>query len=254
MAYEGFDPDFGLDGKVVMVTGGAAGIGKAIAELFQRKGAELVLLGRSESVHKTASSMGRERVLGVVADVTDAEQVEAAVTKAESRAGPIDVLVNCAGVSELAPAEELSEASWDRVIATNLKGTHLMCQSVGRRMLDRGRGRIVNMASQAGVVGLDKHLAYAASKGGVLSLTQVLALEWSPRGVQVNAVSPTVVLTEMGRKAWAGEAGEQMKAKIPARRFAEPDEVAAAVLYLASDAAAMVTGENLIIDGGYTIQ
>jgi len=121
-------------------------------------------------------------------------------------------------------------------------------------MLERGCGRIINLASQAGVVALDKHLAYCVSKAGVISMTKVLALEWSPQGIQVNAISPTVVMTELGREAWAGEVGEQMKRLIPARRFAEPEEIAAAALFLASDAAAMITGENLMIDGGYTIQ
>ena len=124
---------------------------------------------------------------------------------------------------------------------------------MGRYFLEQGHGKIVNIASQAAVVALANHLAYCTSKYGLLGLTQVLALEWGPRGVQVNAVSPTVVLTEMGRVAWAGEPGELMKQEIPLRRFALPEEVAAATLFLASDAADMITGANLIVDGGYTI-
>lgn len=254
MEYQGFDPDFSLKGKVALVTGGAAGIGNAIAGMFARKGAKLVLVDRDDGVVREAEALGADRAIGLVADVTDATAVEKTVAEAESSAGPIDILVNSAGVVDLEPAEDLSEANWDRHMAVNLKGTHLMCQAVGRRMLERGRGRIINLASQAGLVALDKHLAYCVSKAGVIALTRQLALEWSPRGVQTNAISPTVVMTELGRRAWAGDVGERMKQQIPARRFAEPDEIAAAAVYLASDAAAMVTGENLVIDGGYTVQ
>jgi D-threitol dehydrogenase (NAD+) len=121
-------------------------------------------------------------------------------------------------------------------------------------MLRQGRGRIVNLASQAAVVGIDGHVAYCASKAAIVSMTKVLALEWGPRGITVNAISPTVVETELGKKAWAGEVGEQMKLRIPTRRFAQPEEIAQAALFLASDAAAMINGENLLIDGGFTIQ
>lgn len=254
MEYQGFDPGFSLAGKVALITGAAAGIGRAVAELFAEKGARLVLLDLDEAVHDVARSFGPDRAHAVVADVTDADAVRAAVDEGVRQFGGIDILVNNAGVVALEPAETFSEENWDRTIDVNLKGVHLVAQAVGRHMLDRGHGRIVNLASQAGVVALDGHLAYCVSKAGVISLTKVLALEWSPRGVAVNAISPTVVMTELGRRAWAGEAGEAMKQKIPARRFAEPAEIAAAALYLASDAAAMVTGENLVIDGGYTAQ
>lgn len=124
----------------------------------------------------------------------------------------------------------------------------------GRRFIRQRGGSIINLASQAGVVALPNHLAYCASKAGVIGLTQVLALEWGPHNVRVNAISPTVVLTELGRKAWSGEVAEQMKQKIPLRRFAEPQDIAASALFLAGDAAAMITGANLVVDGGYTIQ
>lgn len=254
MQYRGFDRGFSLEGKVALVTGAAAGIGRAIVDLFADKGARLLLVDRDEKVSQLATELGADRAHAMVADVTDSAQVNRAVAEGAERFGGIDILVNSAGVVALEPAETFSEDNWDRTLAVNLKGTHLMAQAVGRHMLGSGGGRIVNLASQAGVVALDRHLAYCVSKAGVISLTKVLALEWSPRGVTVNAISPTVVLTELGRKAWAGEVGEAMKQKIPARRFAEPEEIAAAALYLASDAAAMITGENLVIDGGYTIQ
>jgi NAD(P)-dependent dehydrogenase (short-subunit alcohol dehydrogenase family) len=129
-----------------------------------------------------------------------------------------------------------------------------MSQLVGRRMLEQGRGRIINIASQAAIVALDEHVAYCASKAAIVSMTKTLALEWGPRGINTNAISPTVVDTELGRKAWEGEKGVVFKRKIPTGRFAQPDEIAMAALFLASGAAAMINGENLVVDGGYTVQ
>lgn len=248
-----------LDGKVALITGAAAGIGKAIAEAYLDQGARVVLVDRNPEIPRIATRLATqaghaEHATGIVADLTDKTSLEAAVMEATAAFGGVDILVNSAGVVELEPAEELSEANWDKTLSVNLKSVFMMCQAVGRHMLERGEGRIINLASQAGLVALDQHLAYCASKAGVISLTQVLALEWSPRGVNVNAISPTVVLTELGRKAWAGEVGEAMKQKIPTRRFAEPEEIAMAALYLAGPGSGMISGENLVIDGGYTAQ
>jgi len=162
--------------------------------------------------------------------------------------------VNSAGVARLAPAEELSLQDWDSTLAINLSGTFLMCQAVGKRMLEAGGGAIVNMASQAATVALDQHVAYCASKFGVVGVSKVLAAEWGGRGVRVNTISPTVVLTELGHKAWDGPRGDALKKLIPTGRFAYPDEIAAAAVFLASDAAAMINGADLVIDGGYTIK
>jgi NAD(P)-dependent dehydrogenase (short-subunit alcohol dehydrogenase family) len=245
--------DFRLDGKVAIITGAGSGIGKAIAELFAARGARLALVGRSESVREMARSMGEDRARAFILDVSDSARIQPAVDEILAHFGSVDVLVNNAGISFREPAEETSEDKWDLTMAVNLKAVFLLSKAVGRHLLKQGRGKIVNIASQAAVVALTNHLAYCTSKYGLLGLTQVLALEWGPRGVQVNAVSPTVVLTEMGRQAWAGEPGEAMKQEIPLRRFAMPEEVAAATLFLASDAADMITGANLIVDGGYTI-
>lgn len=249
-----FNYSLSLDGKVALVTGAAAGIGKCIAEAYLSQGARVVLVDRNPEVTDIAASLGGKNATGIVADLTRSDSLNEAVEQALEAFGGIDILVNSAGVVELQPAEAFSEENWDRTMSINLKSVFMMCQAVGRHMLERGQGRIINLASQAGLVALDQHLAYCASKAGVISLTKGLALEWSPRGVNVNAISPTVVLTELGRKAWAGEVGEAMKQKIPTRRFAEPEEIAMAALYLAGNGSGMISGENLVIDGGYTAQ
>ncbi|WP_238930393.1 SDR family oxidoreductase [Vibrio sp. S9_S30] len=248
------DHSFSLAGKTAMVTGGAAGIGHAICDAFLMKGARVVLIDIHPDVDKVAKQLSADRALGLQVDVTCRQSVQSATDDVKKRFGHIDILVNCAGIVALDDALELSDKDWDNTMNVNLKSVYLMSQIVGREMVANGVGRIVNIASQAGMVAIDKHLAYCASKAGVISLTQVLALEWSPMGVTVNAISPTVVLTELGKKAWSGDVAKEMKMKIPTRRFAEPHEIASAAIYLASDEAAMISGANLVIDGGYTIQ
>lgn len=243
-----------LQGKVALITGGAAGIGLAIAKCYLQNGAQVVLLDRAAQVVQIAHQLDPQQALGIVMDVTDKASVEQAVAQANAHFGRLDVLVNSAGVVALYPAEELPEDAWDSTMAVNLKGVFLTSQAVGNYFIRQGSGSIINLASQAGVVALPNHLAYCASKAGVIGLTQVLALEWGLHNVRVNAISPTVVLTELGRKAWSGEVAEQMKQKIPLKRFAEPEDIAASALFLASDAASMITGSNLVVDGGYTIQ
>ncbi|BDG01425.1 GolD/DthD family dehydrogenase [Anaeromyxobacter oryzae] len=247
---------FDLTGKTAIVTGGAGGIGLAIATLFAARGANQVLVGQKARVKEVAASLpgGDARHVGVMGDVADARSAAEVVDTALQRFGRIDVLVNNAGISVVESAEVLREADFDRVMAVNVKGPFLMSQAVGKVMIRQGSGRIVNIASQAGVVALDRHLAYCTSKFALIGLTKVLALEWAKHGITVNAVSPTVVETPLGKRVWSGEAGEAMKRKIPTGRFAQPEEIAAAVLYLVSDVAGMINGENLVIDGGYTIQ
>lgn len=175
--------------------------------------------------------------------------VSATVDAVVAEFGRIDILVNSAGIVMLAPAEELPLDAWNKTIDINLKGTFLMCQAVGRHMLAAVGGAIVNMASQAATVALDSHVAYCASKFGVVGMSKVLAAEWGGRGIRVNTISPSVVLTELGRKAWDGPRGDALKKLIPMGRFAYPNEVAAAAVFLASDAAGMITGADLLTDG-----
>jgi NAD(P)-dependent dehydrogenase (short-subunit alcohol dehydrogenase family) len=243
-----------FDDRVVAVTGGASGIGAAIAAEFAARGATVALLDtKQREAAVLAGRFGPEHV-AVLCDVSDAASIETAATQVLERFGHVDVLVNSAGVVRLAAAAELEAGDWDVTMTVNLRGTFLMSQKIGRAMIARGSGRIINLASQAARVALDQHVAYCASKAGVVALTRVLASEWGDRGVTVNAISPTVVLTELGRAAWAGPKGEAMKQLIPTKRFAEPEEIAAAAVFLASDAAAMITGHDLVVDGGYTIR
>ena len=198
-----------------MITGGVSGIGAAIADVFADAGARIVVVDLDAAASaRRAEELGRGAV-GVGCDVSDPASVEAAVAQAIEAVGHVDVLVNSAGIVDLAPAEDLSTGAWNRTLAVNLSGTFFMSQAVGRHMLEAGRGKIINLASQAASVGLLEHAAYCASKAGVVGLTKVLATEWAGRGVTANTISPTVVLTELGKKAWAGEKGEAAKREIP---------------------------------------
>lgn len=241
-----------FSGKTTIVTGAATGIGRAVAEAFAARKARVALLDRDAAVSDVAASLGAGHIAHVV-DVTDEAGIERVVASVNEAFGRIDILVNNAGIGPLAPAEIYPTAEWDRTLAINLKGAFLMARAVVPGMLERRAGRIINMASQAAIIGIEGHVAYCASKAGIVGMTNCMALEWGPRGITVNAVSPTVVETELGLTGWAGEKGERARAAIPTRRFARPWEVAASVLYLASGAAEMVNGANLMIDGGYTI-
>jgi NAD(P)-dependent dehydrogenase (short-subunit alcohol dehydrogenase family) len=251
---EDVDLSFRLDGRVALITGAGSGIGSSISDVFAERGARVALLDLNlEAARQRAKSLPAG-TLALACDVSDEASVEAAVQQVLAETGRIDVLVNCAGIADLAPAEDLSTAAWQRTLAINLTGTFLVSRTVGRAMLAAGHGKIINMASQAASVALLEHAAYCASKAGVIGLTKVLATEWAGRGVTVNAISPTVVLTDMGRAVWAGEKGAAAIREIPTGRFALPREIAAAAVYLASDASGMVNGADLVIDGGYTIR
>lgn len=243
-----------FSGKVAIVTGAASGIGWAIAEYLAERGALIAGLDVSESVLSVVDSLPGDGHLGLVVDLTGDGAAAGAVDEVVQVLGTPHIVVNSAGIVLLDAAESISLESWNKTLAVNLTASFAMAQAAGRFMLERGYGRIINLASQASVIGLDQHVAYCASKAGVVGMTQALSLEWAPRGVTVNAVSPTVVETPLGKKAWDGEKGERAKAAIPTRRFAQPGEVAALVAYLASDDAAMVTGTNMLIDGGFTAQ
>jgi glycerol dehydrogenase len=249
----GAETQFRLDNKVTLITGAARGIGKAIALVFARQGAKVIGFDLSSKVQDLSSELG-DAVLPLEVDVTQEEQIESALKKSLEHFGSIDILVNNAGVVRLSPAEEHSNEDWDLTMNVNLRAPFLMSKAVGKIMIAQRSGKIINLASQAAFVALDQHLAYCASKAAIVSMTKVLALEWARHNINVNAVAPTVVLTELGKQAWAGEKGEAMKQKIPLQRFALPEDIAATALFLASDAANMITGETIVVDGGFTIQ
>ena len=247
--------DMGLAGKTALITGGAAGSGNITAEYFLKQGASVVLADLNPEVDRIAESMGKDRAKGIAGNICDGAYRKRVVEEGAAAFGQIDILVNCAGIVALESAEILSEEYWSRTIDINLSASFFMAQVVGKYMIDNKiNGSIVNIASQAGVVGLDKHVAYCAAKGGIIAMTKVLAMEWGKYGIRVNAVAPTVVLTALGHKAWDGPVGDAFKKEIPAERFAEPEEIASVIAFLCSRGAARITGHNLLIDGGYTIK
>jgi len=254
LKYYGADTEFSLEGKTAVITGGAAGIGYATAEFFAKKGVNLVLADLNPDTDKIAKNLN-ENAVGVSGDITDGAYRDKVLEKGLEAFGSVDILVNCAGIVALEKAESIQESDWDRTMNINLKASFMMAQRIGKYFIENDiPGSIVNMASQAGVIALDKHVAYCASKGAIISMTQVLAYEWGKYGIRVNAVSPTVVLTELGHKAWDGPVGDAFKKEMPSERFAEPDEIAGVIAFLCSGAAGMITGHNLLVDGGFTIK
>lgn len=248
------DLNFPLTGKIALVTGGASGIGSAIADALTAKGATVAVLDiNAEIAEAKASALGKG-AKAFVCDVSQPASVNQAVADVVATFGGIDIAVNSAGVAFLAPAEDLSLDHWEKTIDINLKGSFLVTQAVGRTMIAAGKGgKIINLASQAGTVAIEEHVAYCASKFGVIGMSKTFAAEWGKHGICVNTLSPTVVLTELGKKAWAGEKGDAAKKRIPTGRFAYPEEIAAAAVFLASAGANMINGADLLIDGGYTI-
>jgi NAD(P)-dependent dehydrogenase (short-subunit alcohol dehydrogenase family) len=247
---------FSLTGRKALVTGASKGIGAEICSVFAEAGADVVAVARDgdglADVKKTVEKIGR-KCLTIQADMADPEAPARAARAALDAWGTIDILINNAGIARIAPALELSAAWWDETMAVNLRAPFMLAQALAPGMIAQGWGKIVNVSSQTGVIALDDHSAYAASKGGLNSLTKSLATEWGRHNVQVNAICPTVVMTPMGRQVWGKpEKGDPMRNAIPARRFAETVEIADAALYLASDASGMVNGHLLLVDGGFT--
>lgn len=237
---------------VVVITGAASGIGYSVAEYFASHGARVVGVDLSERVLELMEALPGQGHLGIARDLTDPAAAGEVIAQVKEFAGTPTVLVNSAGIALLDPAIDVPAARWQATLDVNLSASFYMAQAAARAMLDARYGRIINLASQAAVIGLEHHAAYASSKAAIVGLTHVLSKEWAPFGITVNAVSPTVVETPLGKEAWAGEKGERAKAEIPVGRFAQPEEVAALIGYLASPEAAMVTGDNILIDGGRT--
>lgn len=252
-AFENVDFEFSLEGKVAVITGAASGIGAAIVDAYAAKGAKVALLDLDLSAAQ-ASAAKLSNALAVECDVSDADSVGAALKAVVAQYGRVDILVNSAGIVDLAPCEDLSHEAWRRTMDINLTGSFFVAQAFARQMIAQKSGRIINMASQAGSVAIAGHVAYCASKFAIIGMTKTMALEWGQHGITVNSISPTVVLTDLGRKAWNGPKGDAMKAEIPTGRFAEPEEIAATAVFLGSSGAQMINGADILIDGGYTVK
>jgi 3-oxoacyl-[acyl-carrier protein] reductase len=237
-----------LEGKVALVTGGSRGIGAAISRELARAGARVAVNYRSGS--DAAEAVAAEiDGLAVGANVGDPAEAQALVAGVETELGDVDVLVNNAGVTRDTLIARMSDEDWDEVIATNLRGAFNTCRAVSRKMLRRRAGSIVNLSSVVGIHGNPGQANYAASKGGIIGMTKALARELGTRGVRVNAVAPGYISTEL-TNVLSEEIRGTILANTPLGRLGEPEDVAAAVRFLASDAAAFVTGEVLLVDGG----
>jgi 3-oxoacyl-[acyl-carrier protein] reductase len=241
-----------LTGKVAFVTGSTRGIGLAIARALHAAGAKVAVVGRDqEKAAAVAAELG-ERAVGVSCDVARADQVEAAITAAERALGPIDILVNNAGLTRDNILLRLSEADWDAVLDANLKGAFHTTRAVIKGMMKRRAGRIVNITSIVGLTGNKGQANYAASKAGLIGFSKSVAKEYASRGVLVNCIAPGFIETDM-TAALPDEARATLLQDIALARLGRPEDVAGAVLFLASDLAAYVTGQVLVVDGGMVI-
>lgn len=246
---------FGLDGRNAVVTGASRGLGRGIAQTLRALGANVLGTSRStDGADRIAEMLGGAETAALL-DITNTADLGAAVDRLfDQLGGTVDILVNNAGVNHPAPAVDVTEAQWDAVLDSNLKGTFFLTQAFARRWIDATRAAaVINIGSQAGTVGIEERAAYCASKGGLDQLTKVLAIEFGRHGIRVNTVAPTFVRTELtastlSRPDWA----RTLLDRIPLGRFGDVRDVAGTVGFLASDAAALITGHTLLVDGGYT--
>ncbi len=249
---------FDLDGKVALVTGASQGLGKRFATVLAERGAKVALAARQVErldslkvqIEQDGGTAGAVRL-----DVTDAASIEACFVQVEKDLGPIDILVNNAGVAVSKSVLEQTEADWDKVVGTNLKGAFFVAQAAARRMVERGEGgAIVNIASVLALEVIGHLAPYAASKGGIWQVTKTMALELARHDIRVNALAPGYIETDINRDFLQGQTGQQMVKKIPKRRFGEPEDLDGALLLLASNAGRYITGSVIVVDGGFMLQ
>jgi NAD(P)-dependent dehydrogenase (short-subunit alcohol dehydrogenase family) len=250
---------FDLSGKVALVTGSTKGIGRGLALGLARQGADLVVTSRNQRDCEAAAEDIRACGRAVVArscDVTDHQSVQDLAAAVLAEFGRIDILVNNAGTAVTKPAEDLTEEDWDRVTDVDLKGVFLCCSVFGRHMIAQRAGKIINIASVLGLVGGKQLLPYCAAKGGVVQMTRALALEWAKYNIQVNALCPGYVKTPMNEAAIMGseKVYNHIIAKTPMRRLGEVEELIGPLVFLASDASSYMTGQTLVVDGGWTAE
>jgi 2-deoxy-D-gluconate 3-dehydrogenase len=249
---------FSLNGRNALVTGASKGIGREICRVLADAGADIVAVARDEKglaeVKGSVETSGR-RCLVVKADLETVEGARNAAATALRAWGVVDILVNNAGITAIESILEAKVENWDRIMAVNLRAPFLMAQALAPKMIEKGAGKIINVSSQASEVALEKHAAYMSSKGGLNALTKVMTVEWARHNIQSNAVCPTVIMTPMGEMVWGDPAvGDPMRAKIPLGRFGRPVEIADLVLFLASPASDLITGQTIFADGGFTAQ
>ncbi|MGB5271277.1 MAG: glucose 1-dehydrogenase [Eudoraea sp.] len=249
-------PNFKLNGKVAIVTGAARGLGRACALALAHEGADIALglrdVTTAADLEQEIKAMGR-KVIRLQMDVSDLQQINAAVSRVVKTFGKINILVNNVGIAPDNPAEKVTEKDFDNTVNLNLKGTFFTAQAVGKQMIKQGSGRIINMSSQAGFIALENESVYCMTKAGVNHLTKNLASEWAKYNINVNAVAPTFIETP-GTEPWLKDRDfrQSVLDRIPLGRIGKPMEVAGAVVFLASDAASLITGEIMLIDGGWT--
>jgi len=244
-----------LEGKVAVVTGGTSGIGRALSLGLAEAGADVVATARrQQQVDETADAIEGfgKRTLRLTSDVCDRTSLDAVLAAALAHFEKVDILINCAGRIKRTPTLTMAEDEWTAILDTNLTGTLRACQAFGKHMLTRGYGRIINITSLNSYVALNEVAAYAASKAGVSSLTRSLAVEWSKKGVTVNAIAPGVFRTELNAQLLdSTPRGQELLMRTPMGRFGRTDELVGAAIYLASDASSFVTGQTIIVDGGF---
>jgi NAD(P)-dependent dehydrogenase (short-subunit alcohol dehydrogenase family) len=250
--------NFTLSGQVALITASSKGIGRACALALAEAGADIILglrdVNRGKTVVKQIGEMGRE-VLPVQMDVTRLDEITAAVRAGLKHFKHIDILVNNAGIGVPNPVEQVTEGDFDDTLNVNLKGTFFTAQAVGRVMIGQKHGRIINICSQAGFVALPTESVYCMTKAAIAHLTKCLALEWAPHHITVNAVAPTFITTP-GTRKWLDDPDfrDSVRRRIPLGRIGKPEDVAGPVVFLASPAASLITGETILVDGGWTIQ